>query len=130
MMLAEHLGDLPSALEQVRGSAAVALLRDGEPGPAARSPSGPRARCTSPVATGSRCSRRPASRSSSPARRSGAALRFEELRDGTMVELRDGEVVERRRFHVDSRFVGRRIVSYPDIPEKRTLVRLALSAFV
>ena len=45
-----------------------------------------------------------------------------------MVELRDGEIVERRRFHVDSRFVGRRIVSYPDIPEKRALVRLALSA--
>jgi len=55
---------------------------------------------------------------------------FDELRDGTMVELRDGEIVERRRFHVDGRFVGRRIVSYPDIPEKRTLVRLALSAFV
>ncbi len=47
-----------------------------------------------------------------------------------MVELRDGEIVDRRRFHVDSRFVGRRLVSYPDIPEKRTLVRLALAAFV
>ena len=32
MMLADHLGDLPEALEQVRGSAAVALLHDGDPG--------------------------------------------------------------------------------------------------
>ena len=60
----------------------------------------------------------------------GRRMRVDEIGEGTAVELRDGEIVGRRRFHVDSRYVGRRNVSYPDLPEKRTLVRLALAAFL
>ena len=129
MMLTEHLGDLPSALEKVRGSAAVALLYDGDPG---RLQLAKRASRTLHVAHGDGLALFASTREPLELARKalGRRLHFDELRDGTMVELRDGEIVERRRFHVDSRFVGRRIVSYPDIPEKRTLVRLALSAFV
>jgi glutamine phosphoribosylpyrophosphate amidotransferase len=129
MMLTEHLGDLGSALEQVRGSAAVALLHDGDPG---RLQLAKRASRTLHIARGEglalfASTREPLELASKAL---GRRLRFDELRDGTVAELRDGEIVERHRFHVDSRFVGRRVVSYPDIPEKRKLVRVALAAFL
>jgi glutamine phosphoribosylpyrophosphate amidotransferase len=128
MALTEHLGDLGRALELVRGSAAVALLHDGDPG---RLQLAKRASRTLHIARGEGLALFASTREPLELARKalGRKLRFEELRDGSVVELRDGEITERHRFHVDSRFVGRRIVSYPDIPEKRSLVRLALSAF-
>jgi glutamine phosphoribosylpyrophosphate amidotransferase len=128
MMLTDHLGELSRALELVQGSAAVALLHDGDPG---RLTLAKRASRTLHIAQGDglalfASTREPLELS---CKALGRKLRFEELRDGTAVELRDGEIVDRRRFHVDSRFVGRKLVTYPDIPEKRRLVRLALAAF-
>jgi glutamine phosphoribosylpyrophosphate amidotransferase len=129
MMLAEHLGDLPAALEQVQGSAAVALLYDGDPG---RLQLAKRASRTLHIAHGDGLALFASTREPLDLARKalGRRLRFDELRDGNLVELRDGEIVERRRFHVDQRYVGRRLVHYPDLPDKRRLVRLALSAFV
>jgi glutamine phosphoribosylpyrophosphate amidotransferase len=128
MMLTDHLGEVSRALELVQGSAAVALLHDGDPG---RLTLAKRASRTLHIAHGDGLALFASTRQ--PLELAGKALghrlRFEELRDGTAVELRDGEIVDRRRFHVDQRFVGRRNVSYPEIPEKRGLVRLALSAF-
>jgi glutamine phosphoribosylpyrophosphate amidotransferase len=128
MMLTEHLGTLPRALELVRGSAAVALLHDDDPG---RLTLAKRASRTLHVAHGDGLALFASTREPLELARKalGRRLRFDELRDGTAVELRDGKIVERSTFHVDQRFVGRRNVSYPDIPEKRRLVRLALSAF-
>jgi glutamine phosphoribosylpyrophosphate amidotransferase len=129
MMLADNLGDLPAALEQVRGSAAVALLHDGDPG---RLQLAKRASRTLHVAHNDGLALFASTRE--PLELAGKALgrrmRVDEIGEGTSLELRDGEIVGRRRFHVDSRYVGRRNVSYPDLPEKRTLVRFALAAFL
>jgi glutamine phosphoribosylpyrophosphate amidotransferase len=129
MMLTDHLGEVSRALELVRGSASVALLHDGDPG---RLTLAKRASRTLHVAHGDGLALFASTREPLELARTalGRRLRFEELRDGTAVELRDGEIVDRARFHVDSRFVGRRLVSYPDIPEKRRLVRVALAAFI
>jgi glucosamine--fructose-6-phosphate aminotransferase (isomerizing) len=129
MMLADHLGDLPAALEQVRGSAAVALLHDGDPG---RLQLAKRASRTLHVAHGGGLALFASTREPLELARKalGWRMRVDEIGEGTSLELRDGEIVGRRRFHVDSRYVGRRNVSYPDLPEKRTLVRLALAAFL
>jgi glutamine phosphoribosylpyrophosphate amidotransferase len=129
MMLTEHLGDLPTALEQVRGSAAVALLHDGDPG---RLQLAKRASRTLHVARGDGLMLFASTREPLELARKalGRRLSFDELGDGTSLEVRDGEIVGRRRFQVDDRYVGRRNVTYPDIPEKRTLVRLALAAFI
>ncbi|HEY1480123.1 MAG TPA: hypothetical protein VGF46_08845 [Gaiellales bacterium] len=129
MMLADLLDDVPAALEKVRGSASVAILHDGDPG---RLTLAKRASRTLHIAHADGLALFASTRE--PLELAGKALgrrfRVDELRDGTAVELRDGEIVERRRFHVDSRFVGRRYVTYPDIPEKRKLVRVALAAFL
>jgi glucosamine 6-phosphate synthetase-like amidotransferase/phosphosugar isomerase protein len=128
MMLADTLGDAGQALEHVRGSAAIALLRDGEPD---RLTIAKRASRTLWLARGDGL----ALFASTPeplelARRAtGRRLRFEEVRDGSVIELRDGEVTGRSHFWVDRRHVGRRTVEYPAIPEKPELVRRALSAF-
>ncbi len=129
MMLADHLGDLPAALEQVRGSAAVALLHDGDSG---RLQLAKRASRTLHVAHGGGLALFASTREPLDLARKalGWRMRVDEIGEGTSLELRDGEIVGRRRFHVDSRYVGRRNVSYPDLPEKRTLVRLALAAFL
>jgi glutamine phosphoribosylpyrophosphate amidotransferase len=128
MMLSDHLGDVGRALELVRGSAAVALLHDGDP---ARLTLAKRASRTLHVACGEGIALFASTREPLELARKalGRRLRFDELSDGTAIEVRDGEVVDRSRFHVDVRFVGRRLVSYPDIPEKRKLVSLALAAF-
>jgi glutamine---fructose-6-phosphate transaminase (isomerizing) len=128
MMLADHLGDVSAALERVCGSAAVALLHDGDP---ARLTLAKRASRTLHIAHGGGLALFASTREPLELARTalGRKLSLEELRDGSAVELRDGEIVERRRFHVDQRFVGRRNVTYAHLPEKRSLVRLALSAF-
>ncbi len=92
MMLTELLGDLPSALEKVRGSAAVALLHDGDPG---RLQLAKRASRTLHIAHGEGLALFASTREPLELARKalGRRLRFEELRDGTMVELRDGEII-------------------------------------
>ena len=91
----------------MRGSAAVALLHDGDPG---RLQLAKRASRTLHIAHGDGLALFASTREPLELARKalGRRLRFDELRDGTMVELRDGEIVDRRRFHVDSRYVGRR----------------------
>jgi glucosamine 6-phosphate synthetase-like amidotransferase/phosphosugar isomerase protein len=128
MMLADHHGDLGVALERVRGSAAAALLYDDEPG---RLTLAKRASRTLFVAHGRgvllfASTREPLSLAQ---RATGLRLRVEEIRDGTVVEVRDGRITGRRRFRVDHRHVGKRFVTYPPVPEKSLLVRLALASF-
>ena len=95
-----------------------------------RWPSGPRARCSSagPTASSLFASTREPLELARDA--TGHPLRVEEVHDGTVLELQAGEVVHRSRFHVDRRFVGRRFVTYPNLPEKPELVRIALAAFL
>ena len=69
------------------------------------------------------------SRSSSQARATGRKIRIEEIAEGRALELREGRVESRRRFHVDRRYVGQALVTYPPLAEKPALLRLALAAF-
>jgi glucosamine 6-phosphate synthetase-like amidotransferase/phosphosugar isomerase protein len=128
MMLVDQLGDVGEALQLVRGSAAIAVLRDDEPD---RLTIAKRASRTLWIGRGDGATlfastREPLELAQKAAR---LRLRLEELHDGTALEIRDGEVVSRSRFKVD-RHVGRRVVHYPPIPEKHELVRLALAAFI
>ena len=128
MMLVDSLGDTGAALAQVRGSAAVAILRDGQP---ERLTLAKRASRTLWLARGKGILLFASTREPLDLARKATGLRMalEEVRDGSVVEVRDGEVVARSRFAFDRRYVGRTNVSYPDIPEKRALVRLALAGF-
>lgn len=128
MMLTEVLGDLGAALEQVRGSAAVAVLRDDEPGRLTLA-----RRTRRPLVVGRTdgvllfaSTREPLELAAHGA---GLELEYEDLEDGTLLEIRDSVEVERRRFTVDYRFAGRRLPEYPRLPEKDRLVRFALAAF-
>ena len=56
-------------------------------------------------------------------------MRIEEIAEGRALELREGRVESRRRFHVDRRYVGQALVTYPPLAEKPALLRLALAAF-
>ena len=110
----------------MRGSAAVAILRDDRAGPARpRPPHAPAAR-SSATATGSLlfASTREALDTWPAAPACGS--RSSRIDDGTLLEVEDGREVARRRFDVDYRFPGRKIVEYPALPGKeRLLVRLA-----
>jgi glucosamine 6-phosphate synthetase-like amidotransferase/phosphosugar isomerase protein len=127
MMLTDVLGDLGEALGQTRGSAAVAVLRDDEPRRLflAR-------RTRRPLILGHGdglllfASTREALENIS--RGAGIRLEFEALEDGTLVEVVDGREVRRRRFAVDYRFPGRKLVEYPALAGKERLVRLALQS--
>jgi len=128
MMLADHHGDVGAALERVRGSAAVALVYDDEPG---RVTLAKRASRTLFVAHGRgvllfASTREPLALVQ---RATGLRLSVEEVHDGTALEVRDGAITHRSRFRVDRRHVGRRFVTYPPVPEKPRLVRLALARF-
>jgi glucosamine 6-phosphate synthetase-like amidotransferase/phosphosugar isomerase protein len=128
MMLADHHGDLGAALEQVRGSAAAALLYDHEPG---RITLAKRASRTLFVAHGRgvllfASTREPLALVQ---RATGLRLSVEEVHDGTALEVRDGQIAGRSRFRVDRRHVGKRFVTYAPVPEKSRLVRLALASF-
>ena len=71
-MLADRSGDIAATLAEVRGSAAVRVLWDGEPGRLTLA-GAPRGRCASATAKGSCCSPRRRSRSSSRRGRPDAA---------------------------------------------------------
>ena len=127
MMLTAVLGDLGRALELVRGSAAVAVLRDDR----------------SVGLTVARRTRRPlvvgradgvflfaSTRAPLELVADGADLEldYEELEDGTLLDVAHGEERSRRRFAVDYRFAGRRLVEYAVLPEQERLVRAALTS--
>ena len=128
MMLSDVLGDLGTALEQVQGAAAVALLHDERAG----------------ILHLARRSRRPlvlgrarrgdalffaSTRSALELVEEGTGLRleYEDVREGTAIDVVAGQEVARRRFKV-SGWLGHRVSSYPHAPEKHQLVRMALAS--
>jgi glucosamine 6-phosphate synthetase-like amidotransferase/phosphosugar isomerase protein len=127
-MLADHSGDIAAALTEVRGSAAVGVLWDGEPG---RLTVARRASRTLHLGHGDGF----VLFASTPeplelaARATGRRVRVEEIAEGRAIELREGRVASRSRFKVDRRYVGVQVVTYPPLAEKPALLRLALSAF-
>jgi glucosamine 6-phosphate synthetase-like amidotransferase/phosphosugar isomerase protein len=127
-MLADHSGDIAAALTEVRGSAAVGVLWDGEPG---RLTLARRASRTLHLGHGDGF----VLFASTPeplelaARATGRRVRVEEIAEGRAIELREGRVASRSRFKVDRRYVGVQVVTYPPLAEKPALLRLALSAF-
>jgi len=127
MMLSDVLGDLGTALEQVQGAAAVALLHDERPG----------------VLHLARRSRRPlvlgraregalffaSTRSALELVADGAGLKlqYEDVNEGTAIDVVAGEEIARRRFKV-SGWLGHKVSNYPHAPEKHRLVRIALAS--
>ncbi len=95
MMLSDVLGDVGRALGQVRGSAAVAVLRDDEPG---RLVLARRTRRPVVIGHGDGIVLFASTREALDviARNAGLQLEVEALRDGTLVEIEDGREVARR----------------------------------
>jgi glutamine phosphoribosylpyrophosphate amidotransferase len=127
-MLADLTGDIAEALTQVRGSAAVGVLWDGEPGRLTLA-----RRASRPLCLGHGDGFVLFASTPEPlelaGRATGRAVRIEEIAEGRALELREGRVESRRRFHVDRRHVGQPLVTYPPLAEKPALLRLALAAF-
>ena len=128
MMLTDELGDLGQALTRVKGSAAVALLRDGEP---ERLSLAKRASRTLFVGTGHGVTLFASTREplQLAAKAMDRRLSVAEVRDGTVLDIEAGDITSEERFAVDRRYVGRKLVTYPHLPEKAALVRLALASF-
>jgi glucosamine 6-phosphate synthetase-like amidotransferase/phosphosugar isomerase protein len=127
-MLADRSGDIAASLSEVRGSAAVGVLWDGEPG---RLTLARRASRTLYLGHGDgfvlfASTAQPLELA---ARATGRRVRVEEIGEGHALELRDGAVESRSRFKVDRRYVGQAVVTYPPLAEKPMLLRLALAAF-
>jgi glutamine---fructose-6-phosphate transaminase (isomerizing) len=127
-MLAARSGDVAAALGEVRGSAAVGVLWDGEPGRLTLA-----RRASRPLCLGHGDGFVLFASTPEPlelaARATGQRVRVEEIAEGRALELRGGCVESRRRFHVDRRYVGVPLVTYPPLAEKPALLRLALAAF-
>jgi glutamine phosphoribosylpyrophosphate amidotransferase len=127
MMLTEVLGDLGRALELVRGSAAVAVLHDGDAGGLTLA-----RRTRRPLVIGRGAGVVLFASTRTPlelvAEGAGLDLDYEDLEDGTLLEVEQGREIARRRFAVDYRYAGRRLVEYPTLPEQERLVRSALSS--
>ncbi len=124
MMLTDVLGSVSAALEQVQGSAAVAVLQDDRPGTLQLA-----RRSRRPIVIGRAhgvvlfaSTRQPLELVADAARLS---LGFEEVAEGTSIELLHGEEVRRERFLVEG-WLGKKIVDYPHVAEKDRLVRSAL----
>jgi glucosamine 6-phosphate synthetase-like amidotransferase/phosphosugar isomerase protein len=127
-MLANLTGDIAEALTEVRGSAAVGVLWDGEPGRLTLA-----RRASRPLCLGHGDGFVLFASTPEPlelaGRATGRKVRVEEIAEGRALELRDGRIESRRRFHVDRRYVGQALVTYPPLAEKPALLRLALAAF-
>ena len=112
----------------MRGSAAVAVLWDGEPGRLTLA-----RRASRPLCLGHGDGFVLFASTAEPlelaARATGRRVRIEEIAEGRALELRAGRVESRSRFHVDRRYVGVPLVTYPPLAEKPALLRLALAAF-
>ena len=128
-MLADRSGDIAETLGEVRGSAAVGVLWDGEPGRLTLARRASRPLCLG-HGDGLRAVRLDAGAAGARgAGRRDAACASRRSREGRALELREGRVESRRRFHVDRRYVGQPLVTYPPLAEKPALLRLALAAF-
>jgi glucosamine--fructose-6-phosphate aminotransferase (isomerizing) len=127
-MLADRGGDLGAALSEVRGSAAVGVLWDGEPGRLTIARRASRPLCLG-HGEGFVLFASTAEPLELAARATGRRVRIEELGEGRAIELRRGQIESRSRFHVDRRYVGQPLVTYPPLAEKPALLRLALAAF-
>lgn len=127
-MLADRSGEIAGALGEVRGSAAVGVLWDGEPGRLTLA-----RRASRPLCLGHGDGFVLFASTAEPlelaGRATGLRVRIEEIAEGRALELRDGHVESRSRFHVDRRYVGVPLVTYPPLAEKPALLRLALAAF-
>jgi len=127
-MLADRSGRIAEALTEVRGSAAVGVLWDGEPGRLTLA-----RRASRPLCLGHGDGFVLFASTPEPlelaGRATGLRVRVEEIAEGRALELRDGCVEARTRFHVDRRHVGQPLVTYPPLAEKPALLRLALAAF-
>jgi glucosamine--fructose-6-phosphate aminotransferase (isomerizing) len=129
MMLTDVLGTVGRALAEVRGSAAVAILRDDRPGELvlARRTRRPIVTARAPGVLLFASTREPLELVGRGAR---LDLQYEELTtDGTVLRVVRGTEAARERFDVDYRFPGRKLTPYPELREKPALVRLALSSF-
>ncbi len=127
MMLASVLGDLGAALAQVRGSAAVALMRDDRPGhlELARRSRRPLVLAKAPGIVLFASTREPLELVARAAR---LRLTYEDVGEGTAIEVARGREVSRRQFDVDPRYPGTPAPTYSSPAEKRTLVLLALAS--
>jgi glutamine phosphoribosylpyrophosphate amidotransferase len=125
MMLADVLGSVAAALEQVQGSAAVAVLRDERPGrlTLARRSRRPIVIGRAPGVLLFASTRQPIELVAEGAR---LRLRYEEVAEGTAIDFHHGEEVARERFAVEG-WLGKKIVAYPHVAEKDGLVRSALA---
>ena len=104
-MLADRSGDIAASLAEVRGSAAVGVLWDGEPGRLTLA-----RRASRPLCLGHGDGFVLFASTPEPlelaARATGRRVRIEEIAEGRALELREGRVESRSRFHVDRRYVG------------------------
>ena len=127
-MLADRSGDIAEALTEVRGSAAVGVLWDGEAGRLTLA-----RRASRPLCIGHGDGFVLFASTAEPlelaGRATGQRVRIEEIAEGRALELREGHVESRSLFHVDRRYVGVPLVTYPPLAEKPALLRLALAAF-
>jgi glutamine phosphoribosylpyrophosphate amidotransferase len=127
-MLADRSGDIAATLTEVRGSAAVGVLWDGEPDRLTLARRASRTLCLG-HGDGFVLFASTPEPLELAARATGRRVRVEEIAEGRAIELREGRVESRSRFKVDRRYVGVQVVTYPPLAEKPALLRLALSAF-
>jgi glutamine phosphoribosylpyrophosphate amidotransferase len=127
-MLADRSGDIAAALTEVRGSAAVGVLWDDERGRLTLARRASRTLCLG-HGDGFVLFASTPEPLELAARATGRKVRVEEIAEGRALELREGRVESRSRFHVDRRYIGVQVVTYPPLAEKPALLRLALAAF-
>ena len=127
-MLVDRSGDIGASLSEVRGSAAVGVLWDGEPERLTLA-----RRASRPLCIGHGDGFVLFASTAEPlqlaAQATGRRVRIEEIAEGRALELVNGHVESRSRFRVDRRYVGQALVTYPPLAEKPALLRLALAAF-
>ena len=111
-MLADRTGDIAATLAEVRGSAAVGVLWDGEPGRLTLARRASRTLCLG-HGDGFVLFASTPEPLELAARATGRTVRIEEIAEGRALELREGRVESRSRFHVDRRYVG---VAGRDLP--------------
>jgi glucosamine 6-phosphate synthetase-like amidotransferase/phosphosugar isomerase protein len=127
-MLADRTGDIAGALSEVRGSAAVGVLWDFQPGRLTLARRASRPLCLG-HGEGFTLFASTAEPLELAGRATGRKVRIEEIAEGRALEFREGRIESVRRFHVERRYVGQPLVTYPPLAEKPALLRLALASF-
>src|SRR3954453_5754258 len=98
-MLADRTGDIAATLTEARGSAAVAVLWDGEPGRLTLARRASRTLCLG-HGDGFVLFASTAEPLELASKATGRRVRIEEIGEGRALELREGGAESRRRFHV------------------------------